>query len=329
VSDELLQAAAAALGAPLEMVLRSAQARAAAEGTTVESVLEAWAGGARAPTSPQEPPPESPASPEREAESVVAPAAAVMEAPIEPTPAAPLPAPRREAEIPTQPETIPIGRADDFEVVTTVATASIKERTRAPVPRWLGSLFVALPLIAVLLLLQSGSPECGQAGSLGVDPVSGEIVNCDGSEFTGSGPGGEGGANFLAVGRAIFTGQGTCFACHGSQGEGQGTFPALTGVTRTFSACSDHIRWVTLGSEGWRSQVGPTYGDEEKPVNGGMPTFGATLSEEQIRSVALFERVQFGRADLDTTLVDCGLVEEEPPPGQDETEEESGEGPDA
>jgi hypothetical protein len=42
-----------------------------------------------------------------------------------------------------------------------------------------------------------------------------------------------------------------------------------------------------------------------------MPTFGSSLSAEQIASVAAFERVRFGGADPAETLADCGLAEPE------------------
>jgi mono/diheme cytochrome c family protein len=41
-----------------------------------------------------------------------------------------------------------------------------------------------------------------------------------------------------------------------------------------------------------------------------MPAFGSTLTEEQLRAVVLYERVQFGGEDLDVALADCGLAEE-------------------
>lgn len=55
--SDLLTAAAEALGTPAELVSRSAAARAEANGTTKEAILEAWAGGApaAAPTKAAEP----------------------------------------------------------------------------------------------------------------------------------------------------------------------------------------------------------------------------------------------------------------------------------
>jgi hypothetical protein len=65
-------------------------------------------------------------------------------------------------------------------------------------------------------------------------------------------------------------------------------------VVETFSNYEDHAQWVSLGSVGWRDEVGDTYGDADKPVNGfsgaNMPAFGGQLSEEQILEVVRYER---------------------------------------
>ena len=73
--SELLEAAAQVVGAPAELVQRSAEARADADGVPVEEVLAAWAGGGAVPAS--------------------APVAASPPAPVAPSPApvAPSPAP--------------------------------------------------------------------------------------------------------------------------------------------------------------------------------------------------------------------------------------------
>lgn len=94
----------------------------------------------------------------------------------------------------------------------------------------------------------------------------------------------------LEEGHEIYTAQG-CAGCHGPAGGG-GIGPAFTAgaVVETFSDYEDHARWVTLGSNGWRQEVGATYGDTDKPVNGGMPDFGGKLSEEEILLVVRYER---------------------------------------
>ena len=53
--SEFLAAAVAALGTPEEMVVRSATARAAAQGVTVDEILAFWGGGAPAPTTAHAP----------------------------------------------------------------------------------------------------------------------------------------------------------------------------------------------------------------------------------------------------------------------------------
>lgn len=97
----------------------------------------------------------------------------------------------------------------------------------------------------------------------------------------------------LEEGHELYTGNAvaSCSGCHGAEGGG-GIGPAFTdgAVVETFSNFEDHIRWVTLGSDGWASEVGGTYGDVGKPVDGGMPGFGEGLSEEEITLVVRYER---------------------------------------
>ena len=76
--SELLEAAAQVVGAPAELVQRSAEARADADGVPVEEVLAAWAGGGAVPAS-------APVAP--------SPAPVAAAAPAAPSPAAPSPAP--------------------------------------------------------------------------------------------------------------------------------------------------------------------------------------------------------------------------------------------
>ena len=108
----------------------------------------------------------------------------------------------------------------------------------------------------------------------------------------------------IAQGREIYGN--ICSACHGAAGQG-GVGPALGEVASTFDACADHQRWVTLGSDRWKSEVGPTYGDEGKEVAGGMPSHAEMLTPEEIASVATFERFQYGGVELDEALSDCGF----------------------
>lgn len=99
-----LAAAAEALGTPEELVRRSAEARAAATGASVEEILEAWAGGAPAPSAPTEEPEEPEAEapdekPETEAPEEELEGEAPEEAPVD-VPAAAVPAAARAPDRP-------------------------------------------------------------------------------------------------------------------------------------------------------------------------------------------------------------------------------------
>jgi hypothetical protein len=323
-----LSAAAAALGVPEAIVQRSAAARAAESGMTVDEVLAAWAGGGSVAAGPAggdtapatEPEAAPPATPESQPEDEPA---VAQEAPAEPVPVAPAAArPVTRAPVPAQ---VTAAEAASLPEVITVPTAGIRERTNLAVPRWLAAVMLIIPAFALFALGGSATGQCGESTELSADVITGEVVNCDGSEFTGSGVGG-GGADFIAMGEELYNGAPSCDGCHGPQGGGSGAIPPLTGVTTTFGSCADHIEWVTLGSAGFQAEGRNTYGDTNQAVDGGMPTFGTSLSAEQIAAVASFERVRFGGADPAETLADCGLAEpegEEGAPAEDEEGEEA------
>lgn len=112
-----------------------------------------------------------------------------------------------------------------------------------------------------------------------------------------------------------------CSGCHGAGGAGNASVPALTGVLETWPDFRDQMMWVRIGSEGW-SAVSDTYGANEKPIKNGMPAH-ASLSDQQLAEVVLYERVTFGGmeesgeeydallaiAEGTTTFADAGLGE--------------------
>lgn len=314
MSDQL-SAAAQAMGVPEPIVERSARAWAAANDQSYEDVLTAWAGGEAAPAAP--PPEPAPA-----AETVETPAEGEPEAPAEEAPAQPAPAapaePAAAAAAAPPPERVSPEEALEYPVVVTVPTAGITERTGFSIPTWLGAVFLLVPAFGLIYLaLGSGAAECGSGTALRADRVTGVVENCDGTPFEGRGAGGEG-ADFVALGEGLYQEMG-CAGCHGPQGGG-GVGPALTGVLNTFSACTDQIEWVTLGSSGFQAEGRSTYGDTDKAVNGGMPAFGGSLSEEQLAAVVAFERVRHGGGSSEEVLADCALVE-----GEEGEEGEGGE----
>jgi mono/diheme cytochrome c family protein len=281
--DELLAAAAKATGMSENMVKRSATARAKAQGTTVEAVLAEWAGV------------EVPAGTTADAPAAAeAPAATALAEAAEPEPDTTT-ALEVEESGEEAPAAAPAPDAAPIIVREVVPAGAI--------PRWLAALFVAVPLfsLAYLAFLPNG-PACGDAGLLAVDPVSGEMINCDGTAI-----GGEGETDYFALGEQLYTSR-ACTGCHGPGGAGV-VGPAFTGgaLLATFpeGSCSIQQEWIRLGTAGWPE---PTYGATNKPVRGtgvDMPAFGTQLSADQIAAVALYERVAFGGQDLEAAKADC------------------------
>ncbi|MDX1690957.1 MAG: c-type cytochrome [Acidimicrobiia bacterium] len=290
--DELLQQAAEAMNAPASMVERSARARAQSEGVSVEDVLRAWAGGGEivasggggdapaAESTASEPAPEAAA--EAEPEEPKGPEVEVV----------------GDADVPADDELEAAEPAEEDEVVDDEELV-----VAGGVPNWLVAVFIIVPVFAITyaLFLPNG-PNCGDAGRLAVDPITGEAVGCDGSAY------GEGTIDFFAIGEETYA---SCAACHGANGGGNANFPGFTGgaILATFPTgqCESHVEWVRIGTADWPD---PTYGATETPVGSSgalMPGFGNSLTETELRAVVLYERVAFGNADLDAAIEDCGL----------------------
>jgi mono/diheme cytochrome c family protein len=277
------------MGMPESMVKRSAAARAKAQGVAADEVLREWAGleaGAPAPVPAASAPATAPAAAEpapAESSSPPAPAEAVLDVEV-------LGGPDEQVEL-----VVDAAPVDTRESEAEAAAAGA-------LPRWLAALFVLIPSFALgyALFLPNG-PNCGDAGSLAVDPVSGLAVNCDGSEF------GSELVDLFTLGSETYQGAG-CVACHGPNGGGVATFPGFTGgaLLSTFpqDSCSVQLEWIALATTGWPEA---TYGATAKPVGGGgtMPGFAAALSAQEIAAVAIYERVSFGGQNLDAAIADC------------------------
>lgn len=86
-----------------------------------------------------------------------------------------------------------------------------------------------------------------------------------------------------------------CAGCHGSTGQGVGSFPPLAGgeAALTFPDRADHVAWIETGSGPFQ---GEPYGDPNRPggqriaTSGGMPGFANTLTPEEIEAVVDYER---------------------------------------
>lgn len=315
--EEHLNQIADETGVPAELLERAARARATVKGVDAEAVVSGWTGG-EAPAAPA-----AAAAAPTPAPAATAPAAAgagelpealvrrsaaakakresrpldevLMEMGLSPegeTPAAPA---AQSAEAPAA--EAPAAAAPPSVAEEPAGVEEEPEPIFAGFPRWLAASFIIIPMIALLYAgLVPNGPSCGSSGQLDVNPVNGEAQSCGGDT-----------SPFFSLGAAIY--DANCVACHGADGGG-GVGPSFLGgaVLQTFSACTDHIEWVSIGTNEWPSG---TYGDTAKPVGGVgvMPGYQSSLSEQEIAAVSLYERVAFGDEDITEAESACGLVE--------------------
>ena len=296
--SDLVNKVAEILNAPVDLVQRSAEARAAASGVSVDDVLSSWAGGESvAASAPKE---EAPVVEEITTEEVV------EEAPVEEV--------NEEAPVEEVNEisvSSPITRQVTKSLSFANETMGIKLNSENLLPKWLNFSFIIIPLfILVGLISSSNTQDCGERGMLNVDRKSQEAVNCDGSPYEGRGVAATNTVNYIAIGQEVYAGAAACAGCHGGGGGG-GVGPAFIGgaLYTTFPTCADHTKWIQLGSAGWQAEVGPTYGAEETVSIGGMPGFQGKLTEDELYAVVVFERVVFGGGNTEEVLRDCGLLE--------------------
>ena len=294
--SDLVNKVAEMLNAPVDLVQRSAEARAAASGKSVEEVLGSWAGGESVAASvPNEEASIEEPTVEEVVEKVIEEEASIEEAPVE----------------------VPVMSAVTRQVTKSISfaneTMGIKINSENLLPKWLNFSFIIIPLfILVGLISSSNTQECGERGMLDVDRKSQEAVNCDGSPYEGRGVAATNTINYIALGQEVYAGAAACAGCHGGGGGG-GVGPAFIGgaLYTTFPTCADHTKWIQLGSAGWQAEVGPTYGAEDTVSIGGMPGFQGKLTEDEIYAVVVFERVVFGGGNTEEVLSDCGLLETE------------------
>ena len=286
--SELLSKVAEILKAPEELVQRSAEARAEASGKSVDEVLQSWAGGESVGSStPTETPVEE----------------VVEETPVEEV--------VEETPVEEASTSVPV-RTVVKQVAVINKTMGIKLNAETSLPNWLNLSFLIIPLFILIGMINTSSTqECGVKGVLDVNRKSQETVNCDGSPFEGVGVSSST-INYVALGQQVYSGAAACAGCHGANGGG-GVGPAFISgeLYTTFPTCSDHAKWIQLGSAGWQSEVGGTYGAENKVSIGGMPGFQGKLTEDELYAVVVFERVVFGGGQTEEVLSDCGLLEQE------------------
>jgi len=314
--EELLNQIAADTGVPADLLERAARARANAKGVAVDALVAGWAGGEAPVSEPAVAEPEPAPAPAADSGAGKLPEALLRRSaaarakregrPLDEvlvemglSPEGESSGEAATAAPPPQATAVPEEAAEEKPVTEEPAEEEEPQPVLAGFPRWLAASFIIIPMIALLYAgLAPHGPDCGTSGQLDVNPLTGEVQDCAGDA-----------SPFFSLGQAVYNAQ--CTACHGAGGGG-GVGPAFTGgaVLSTFSACSDHIEWVAIGTSDWPD---PTYGDTAKAAGGFgvMPGYQNSLSSEEIAAVSLYERVAFGGEDLAVAEVSCGLVEGE------------------
>ena len=161
--SELVNKVAEILNAPVDLVQRSAEARAAASGISVDDVLSSWAGGESvASSAPKE---EAPVVEETAAEEVV------EETPVEEV--------IEEAPVEEIKE-VSVSSAVTRQVTKSLSfaneTMGIKINSENLLPKWLNFSFIIIPLfILVGLISSSNTQDCGERGMLNIDRKSQEL----------------------------------------------------------------------------------------------------------------------------------------------------------
>jgi len=149
-------------------------------------------------------------------------------------------------------------------------------QTRRKIPFW------AVPVLALL-------PLWGVVYALTLDPPT----------PTEPGP--------LDLGAETYAGKG-CSGCHGAGGAGAGAVPGLAATPEDFAVPGDMVSWLALGSPGYQALGIEEYAPG-KPVAGGMPGWADSLTAEELMSVVLHERTEYGGETFDIAVWEEGFEE--------------------
>ena len=164
-------------------------------------------------------------------------------------------------------ETAPVAAAPKPEKAEPVLPWVAAADTRRKVPFWAMSALVLLPIWAIVYATTNDPQSPKEAGP-------------------------------LTVGAATYS---TCAACHGGAGQG-GVGPAFAGgaILKTFPDPTAHIRWVILGTAGYKTEGTKVYGAANKPVGGvgNMPS-QAGLESPKLLGVIRHEREVIGGEKFD------------------------------
>jgi hypothetical protein len=149
-------------------------------------------------------------------------------------------------------------------------------QSRRKIPVWAVAVLVMLPLWAVVYALTLDPPTPTEPGP-------------------------------LELGAETYAGKG-CSGCHGAGGAGAGAVPGLATTPEDFAEPADMVTWIALGSAGYQAAGIEEYAPG-KPVNGGMPGWMDSLTAEELMSVVLHERTEYGGEEFDIAVWEAGWEE--------------------
>lgn len=149
-------------------------------------------------------------------------------------------------------------------------------QSRRKIPVWAVAVLVMLPLWAVIYALTLDPPTPTEPGP-------------------------------LELGAETYAGKG-CSGCHGAGGAGAGAVPGLATTPEDFAEPADMVTWIALGSAGYQAAGIEEYAPG-KPVNGGMPGWMDSLTAEELMSVVLHERTEYGGEEFDIAVWEAGWEE--------------------
>lgn len=174
-----------------------------------------------------------------------------------------------------------------------VEAAGLREFSTTGAPRWLNGLYIVLPVLALIYILQYNvGPKCGQAGVVGISPKDGTLIDCEGGPL-----GGLPGPN-LREGARIYSA--VCAQCHGVQGQG------LTGrklnddpdgtLLADFPTLAAQVEFVKGGSVQF-----PVYGAQNRKAIAVMPARGnQPLTDQEVTSAVMYERTTVHKIPADS-----------------------------
>jgi mono/diheme cytochrome c family protein len=151
-------------------------------------------------------------------------------------------------------------------------------QSRRKIPVWAVAVLVMLPLWAVVYALTLDPPTPTEPGP-------------------------------LELGAETYAGKG-CSGCHGAGGAGAGAVPGLQTTPEDFAEPADMVTWIALGTAGYQAAGIEEYAPGKAVgAQGQMPGWMDSLTAEELMSVVLHERTEYGGEEFDIAVWEEGWEE--------------------